>query len=93
MKIKKRQVKDFIKKIKLDMDKYKFTAYDLYDGAQIELEHGYISKLTNVTNDDVFITLKIALAHLLEFPDYYVRLKQLEKEADEYWKNRAKTNY
>ena len=40
---------------------------------------------TNVTNNDPLLTGKIALAHLKEFPDYYSRLKKMEKEADEFW--------
>ena len=40
---------------------------------------------TNVTNDDVLLTGKIAWAHLKEFPDYYTRLDKLEAEADEFW--------
>ena len=39
------------------------------------------SSQTNVTGDDPIKTGKIALAHLNEFPDYYKRLKVLEKEA------------
>lgn len=49
---------------------------------EVELEHGTISSLTNVTNDDLLATGKIALAHLNEFPDYYTRLLKMEKEAD-----------
>jgi len=41
--------------------------------------------LTNVTNDNPIITGKIALAHLNEIPDYYVRLSKLESEAKAYW--------
>jgi hypothetical protein len=55
-------------------------------GLNIELEHGKRNAFTNVTNDDEVLTAKIALAHLSEFPDYYTRLKKLEKEADAYWK-------
>jgi hypothetical protein len=54
-------------------------------GLEIELEHGMIYALTNVTNDDDLQTGKIALAHLIEFPDYYTRLKQLEADAEAYW--------
>lgn len=54
-------------------------------GLSIELEHGRKDPFTNVTDDDEILTAKIALAHLHEFPDYYTRLKQLEKEAEEYW--------
>ncbi len=55
-------------------------------GMNVELEHGLRTKLTNVTSDDPLMTGKIALAHLLEFPDYYDRLGRMEKEADEFWK-------
>ena len=48
-----------------------FTIDDLLTGINIELEHGKINPLTNVTNDDLVLTMKIALAHLLEYPDYY----------------------
>ena len=40
---------------------------------------------TNVTNDDLELTGKIALAHLKEFRDYYTRLSKMEKEAKKYW--------
>lgn len=51
-------------------------------GMDVELEHGRISPKTNVTNDDPLTTGKIALAHLNEFADYYVRLDKMEKEAE-----------
>ena len=60
----------------------KFTPIDLLTGINIELEHGKINKETNVTNDDLIITTKIALAHLNEFPNYYNQnygLPMLEK--------------
>jgi hypothetical protein len=57
-------------------------------GLSVELEHGAHDPQTNVTNDDVVITAKIALAHLKEFPDYYTRLGRMEREADEYWAGR-----
>lgn len=49
----------------------KFTPSEFLDGINIELEHGKINPETNVTNDDLIITAKIALAHLNEFPNYY----------------------
>lgn len=49
----------------------KFTPEELLEGMNIELEHGTINPETNVTNDDLIITTKIALAHLNEFPNYY----------------------
>lgn len=48
-----------------------FSASDFLTGINIELEHGTINPLTNVTNDDLEMTAKIALAHLNEFPNYY----------------------
>lgn len=60
----------------------KYTPYELLEGMNIELEHGTINPLTNVTNDDLIITTKIALAHLNEYPNYYNKeygLKAFEK--------------
>jgi len=57
-------------------------------GLEVELEHGARDPETNVTNDDLSLTGKIAWAHLKEFPDYYSRLDQLEAEASAYWASR-----
>jgi len=57
-------------------------------GLAVELEHGVQGLATNVTNDDLIMTGKIALAHLNEFPDYYTRLEKLEKEAEKYWQGK-----
>ena len=57
-------------------------------GLEVEFEHGAHDPETNVTNDDVVLTGKIAWAHLKEFPDYYTRLARLEAEADVYWASR-----
>jgi hypothetical protein len=51
-------------------------------GMDIELEHGTRDPETNVTDDDVTMTAKIARAHLNEFPDYYTRLAKMEAEAE-----------
>ena len=56
---------------KLNIKFDKFSLYDFLTGLNIELEHGKINKDTNVTNDDLELTAKIALAHLNEFPNYY----------------------
>lgn len=48
-----------------------FSPEDLLRGMNIEREHGLINPKTNVTNDDIITTAKIALAHLNEFPNYY----------------------
>jgi len=49
----------------------KFSMEDFLTGLNIELEHGTINPSTNVTNDDLETTAKIALAHLNEHSDYY----------------------
>ena len=61
---------DYISNI-LNISFDKFTKEELLTGMNIELEHGTINKDTNVTNDDIILTTKIALAHLNEFPNYY----------------------
>jgi hypothetical protein len=50
-------------------------------GLEVELEHGVRNAVTNVTNDDLTLTGKIALAHLRELPDYYTRLREMEEGA------------
>lgn len=59
-------------------------------GLNVELEHGTRNKITNITKDDVYVTAKIALAHLIEFPDYYQRLRKMESEAEDYWSKKNK---
>ena len=60
-------------------------------GLQVELEHGARDAETNVTDNDMVLTGKIARAHLKEFPDYYSRLDRLEREAEAHWASRPKT--
>ena len=55
-------------------------------GLNVELEHGTISKETNVTDNDGKLTGEIAWAHLKEFPDYYTRLAKMEKVAKDHFK-------
>ncbi|MGB6363339.1 MAG: DUF5661 family protein, partial [Thermoanaerobaculia bacterium] len=57
-------------------------------GLSVELEHGAHDPETDVTDDDLLLTGKIALAHLKEFPDYYTRLARMEAEAEDYWSKR-----
>lgn len=49
----------------------KFSLEDFLVGINIELEHGLIDPNTNVTDNDLIKTAKIALAHLNEFSNYY----------------------
>jgi len=60
------------------------------NGMEVELEHGTTDPKTNVTDDDMMLTGKIALAHLKEFPDYYSRLEKMESEAKIYWQTNEK---
>lgn len=62
-----------------------FNQYDLEQfrmGLAVELEHGLIDSETNVTDDNLEMTGKIAWAHLKEIPDYYTRLEKMEEEAE-----------
>lgn len=74
---------------KLNIDWKKFDVEQFRKGMDVELEHGLRNSHTNVTNDNLLITGKIALAHLNEFPDYYTRLDKLEKEAEDYWSKKV----
>ena len=52
-------------------------------GHEVELEHGAHDPQTNVTDDDLTLTAKIAWAHLKEIRDYYTRLDAMEAAAAE----------
>ncbi len=61
-----------------------FNKIDLHEfrkGLDVEMEHGKVNPQTNVTDNNIELTAKIAWAHLLEIPDYYTRLFKMEKEA------------
>ena len=73
---------------KLGLDWARIDLEQFRRGLEVELEHGARDPETNVTNDDLTLTGKIAWAHLKEFPDYYTRLDKLEAEADAYWASR-----
>ena len=62
-----------------------FDVEQLRMGMDVELEHGTHDPETNVTDDDIVVTTKIARAHLNEFPDYYTRLAAMEAEAEAHW--------
>ncbi len=66
--------------IGIDWQEYDIEQFRM--GLEVELEHGLIDPVTNVTNDDLILTAKIALAHLKEIPDYYTRLKKMEADAE-----------
>ena len=84
-------VRKIAKRLGIKFDKFSINQFT--HGMNVESEHGKKNKKTNVTNDDPMITAKIALAHLNEFPDYYVRLDKMEKEANKFWKKRLDENF
>ena len=88
MKVSKKTAKKIAKHIKLNLQTIDIDTFTY--GLNVELEHGKKFGLTNITNDNLLLTTKIVLAHLLEFPDYYQRLYILEKKADLFWKNKQK---
>jgi hypothetical protein len=79
----KRFTKEDAKRIgeSLGIDWTRFDIEQFRMGLDVELEHGSHDILTNMSNDDEMITVKIALAHLNEFPDYYTRLQEMESKA------------
>lgn len=79
------QVEGVARGLDIDWSQARFDLNELKMGMNVELEHGLRDPKTNVTNDDFLITGKIALAHLMEYPDYYQRLGKMEREAEEYW--------
>jgi hypothetical protein len=68
--------------IGIDWAKSPFDAEQFRMGLEVELEHGRRDSETDVTHDDPIMTGKIALAHLNEFTDYYMRLAEMEAEAE-----------
>ena len=68
--------------IGLDFSVEAFGPEAFRKGMEVELEHGRRDPRTDVTHDDPVITGKISWAHLLEMPDYYDRLEELEREAE-----------
>ncbi len=72
-------------RIGIDWSASSFDVEQFRMGMDVEREHGTQDLQTNVTDDDVDVTAKIARAHLNEFPDYYSRLAVMEAEAEAYW--------
>ena len=71
--------------IGIDWSLARFPIQEFARGIVVEMEHGKTNRMTNVTNDDVLLTGKIAWAHLNEIPDYYTRLDQMEREGLKHW--------
>jgi hypothetical protein len=83
--ITEQQAREVGEAIGIDWSTAPFDVPQFRDGMEVELEHGTHDPATNVTGDDPLVTGKIALAHLNEFPDYYVRLERMEEEAKRDW--------
>jgi len=66
----------------LGIDFKEFSVEDFLYGMNIEAEHGAEDKKTDVGADDPLIAGKIALAHLLESPNYYKELEKMEKKLE-----------
>ena len=83
------QAREVGERIGIDWATARFDVAQFRMGMDVELEHGARDPETNVTDDDIVVTAKIARAHLNEFPDYYSRLAVMEAEAEAYWADRA----
>jgi len=71
MSISKEQAKRVLYQLGSDMEETDINEF--WMGIKTEMEH------TDVTHGNLKLTGQIALAHLKEFPDYYTRLKEMEK--------------
>jgi hypothetical protein len=70
--------------IGIDWEKVDFVPEDLAIGMDVELEHGtQLDDRVNITDDDPELTAKIAWAHLMEAPNYYDLLAEMEKHFGE----------
>ena len=91
MKINIKQAQKLAINYKINLDVINFSEW--HYGLNVELEHGKkFGIITNITNNNILITAKIVIAHLIEFPDYYKRLQKLETAADKFWINKNKPN-
>ena len=90
MKINTKKAKEIAKILNIDLRKFPLKLWK--KAIEIELEHGLRDKRTNVTDNNLIMTAKIALAHIIEYPDYYQRLHVMEKKAGKFWRNKRKPN-
>lgn len=67
--------------VRLGLDWAQVSLDQFRRGLEVELEHGARDPETDVTQDDLALTGKIAWAHLKEIRDYYTRLDRMEAEA------------
>jgi hypothetical protein len=85
-----KEAQEFIDKFNINTE---IVPLDIFRyGMVVELEHGTMFPLSNITNDNLLKTAKIVLAHLQEAPDYYQRLKKMEQKFEKYWEEHKKPN-
>ena len=80
-KINRQEASHAAKALRIDFAAVEFDLDQFHQGMKVELQHGTGDPDTNITNDDLVTTAKIALAHLNEIPDYYTRLAAMEAAA------------
>ena len=79
------------KRLKINLDI--ITPEQWKKALETEQEHGSkLTNKTNITHDSLLLTGLIAMAHLIEDPQYYIRLDKLEEESKKYWKGKRKPN-
>ena len=78
------QAKELGTEMGINWDKCKFEPKDLLQGMFVELEHGTVNSITNITDDDPMMTAKISAAHLMERgKEYYpLLIKYVEGKND-----------
>lgn len=79
-------VRELGEQIGINWDEADFTPEDLQVGIEIEFEHGTENPDTNITDDDLEDTAKVAWRHLLESGNYYkedIGLPNMEEELKE----------
>jgi hypothetical protein len=65
----------------------KFDPEQFRAGLGVDLEH------VTGNHDDPLMTGKIALAHLIEFPDYCTRLAKMKADAESFWDSKKENIY
>lgn len=71
---------------KIGVDWTKFDLGEFRQGIKEEMEHGTLyGEATRVHQDSYEVAGRIALAHLVEMPDYYQRLEEMEEAAEKEW--------
>ena len=89
--VSKAKAMQIAKRLKINLDI--ITPEQWKKAIETESEHGSkLSNKTNITNDSLILTGLIAIAHLIEDPQYYIRLEKMEEESKKYWKNKRKPN-